>query len=177
MTSELKVCKRCAAEKPLASFGSHSHTKDGLQSRCKDCINAVSRAYRATPEAKEKMHEYHRRAVVKERVKEKDKARRNSPIGKKQITEAHRRYRESERGRIAAARTKERDVSSGKRIARIAVNNAVRDGRLPKVSTMICCSCGVPAEEFHHHRGYAKESWLDVIPLCRRCHCEADRRQ
>lgn len=51
-----------------------------------------------------------------------------------------------------------------------ALNYAIRRGKLPKVSTLICTDCGSPACHYHHHLGYEKEHWLDVIPLCRGCH-------
>jgi hypothetical protein len=57
-----------------------------------------------------------------------------------------------------------------KRKARTAVNNAVRDGIIPKVGTLQCVECDTVAEQYHHHNGYDKQHWLDVIPVCRGCH-------
>ncbi len=57
-----------------------------------------------------------------------------------------------------------------KKRARTAVSNAVRDDRLPKASEFECTGCGADAEEYHHHLGYSVVRWLDVIPLCRKCH-------
>ena len=35
----MKVCRVCKKEKLLESFGKHTHSFDGLDSRCKDCIS------------------------------------------------------------------------------------------------------------------------------------------
>jgi hypothetical protein len=50
-----------------------------------------------------------------------------------------------------------------------AVTNAVRDGKLPHISTQECEKCGAEAQEYHH-RYYDLDSWLNVVPLCRECH-------
>lgn len=53
--------------------------------------------------------------------------------------------------------------------ARAAVREAVRQGRLPKVTTIMCNRCPDTANEYHHH-SYERECWLDVEPLCHACH-------
>ncbi len=53
--------------------------------------------------------------------------------------------------------------------ARNAVAIAVKDGRLPRASTLLC-SCGDAASHYHHYLGHEREHWLDVIPLCPLCH-------
>ena len=55
-------------------------------------------------------------------------------------------------------------------IAHQAVQRAVVGGQLPAVTTRRCAHCGVVAEVYHHHNGYAPEHWLDVQPFCRSCH-------
>jgi 5-methylcytosine-specific restriction endonuclease McrA len=42
-----KVCVGCDTEKPFADFTKHSHSKDGLNPRCRTCTQALSRAGRA----------------------------------------------------------------------------------------------------------------------------------
>jgi hypothetical protein len=59
--------------------------------------------------------------------------------------------------------------------ARQATNSAVRDGKLPNVSTLKCVDCGNDAQQYHHHKGYAKKQYLEVIPLCVYCHIDRDR--
>lgn len=54
--------------------------------------------------------------------------------------------------------------------ARAAVNDAVRDGRLRSPSTLSCIDCGRQAVHYHHHKGYEKHFWLEVVPICHHCH-------
>ena len=50
-----------------------------------------------------------------------------------------------------------------------AVNNAIKRGDLPQVSTCDCVDCGVPAVEYHHE-DYSKP--LEVVALCKKCHAK-----
>lgn len=54
--------------------------------------------------------------------------------------------------------------------ARQAVRNAAARGGLPPVRSLPCVHCQGPAQQYHHHRGYSPEHWLDVLPICRLCH-------
>lgn len=89
-----------------------------------------------------------------------------------------RRYRESAERReyclsaakrypIAAREARKRysERHPERRRAHIAVNNALRDGRLQRGSS--CEVCGQPATEAHHH-DYTRP--LDVWWLCASCH-------
>lgn len=44
----MKVCSKCGHEKSLAAFAKCSRAKDGRQYCCKECGNALARAYRRT---------------------------------------------------------------------------------------------------------------------------------
>ena len=54
--------------------------------------------------------------------------------------------------------------------AKVYVQRAVRSGKLHKPS--LCPECRVPGRtvEGHHHFGYARENWLEVVWRCRSCH-------
>jgi hypothetical protein len=54
--------------------------------------------------------------------------------------------------------------------ARAAVREAMREGTLPRPDTLPCAGCGGTALEYHHHRGYSRQHWLSVTPLCKPCH-------
>lgn len=54
--------------------------------------------------------------------------------------------------------------------ARDAVSNAIKQGELPKAQTCPCHHCGRPAAVYHHYKGYRKEHFLDVVPVCDACH-------
>ncbi len=49
-----------------------------------------------------------------------------------------------------------------------AVTKAVKDGVLPPVTTQKCVDCGAIATAYDHYKGYAREHWRDVEPVCAR---------
>src|SRR6266705_3418066 len=51
-----------------------------------------------------------------------------------------------------------------------ALNGAVRYGKITKPESCEKCLATGCRIEGHHHRGYAKEFWLDVLWLCCPCH-------
>lgn len=55
-------------------------------------------------------------------------------------------------------------------IGLLAVAAAVKRGDLPRIRTRWCFDCMRQARIYHHHRGYAPEHLLDVIPVCYDCH-------
>ena len=58
---------------------------------------------------------------------------------------------------------------SEKLIAQKALNNAVKSGLIPHISTRTCVLCGSKAHVYHHW-SYAEEDWFNVTPLCGSCH-------
>lgn len=61
--------------------------------------------------------------------------------------------------------------------AHMAIVRAVKQGMKP-ATAFICADCGqAQAEEYHHYKGYAKEHWLDVVPLCLPCHAKTKQRR
>jgi hypothetical protein len=99
-----------------------------------------------------------------------------SEHGKRAGLERQKRYSQTERGkevrRQAAARMRAKYPERDK--ARKRISQLVADGRLPPARDLACKKCGSNASEYHHHLGYDKEHWFDVIPLCHDCHESAD---
>lgn len=56
-----------------------------------------------------------------------------------------------------------------------AVTAAVELGIMPPAAMLDCLSCRRRAKHYHHHLGYEEEHWLDVIPLCVKCHMREHR--
>lgn len=61
--------------------------------------------------------------------------------------------------------------------AQNAVRNATRYDKLPRPDTLQCHYCPAQAEQYHHHKGYAPEHWLDVVPACRNCHTKINEKR
>ena len=57
--------------------------------------------------------------------------------------------------------------------ARQAINRGYRTGKVPKpIFCQFCLTSCRP--EAHHHLGYEREHWLDVVWLCKRCHTDIE---
>lgn len=143
-----KKCSKCGESKDLEMFCKKSKSRDGLNTQCRQCTGKTGKAYRIRPGAK------------------KPRKRQRSAWDIKNQSRYNRMYPEAR----ARARAKWLEENPGALKAQRAVSNAVRDKRLSRVSTLTCHHCGQPAQEYHHHLGYAPEHALDVIPLCRACH-------
>lgn len=158
-----KICTECKQLKDLNSF-SPGNAKFDRHSRCKECNAKIAKEYRKTKRGKEYQKQYWKsdrgkRVLSRYKTSEKGKQAGRKYTQSKNGKEKLRQYTQSKR-REDKARFQ----------ARAAVNNAVRSGKLPKVSTQKCISCYKNAQDYHHHKGHNKENWLDVIPMCRKCH-------
>ncbi|MEE9354787.1 MAG: hypothetical protein V3U75_04280 [Methylococcaceae bacterium] len=149
-----KRCFDCKKNKPLTEYHKNCATKDGYQDDCKCCRNKRSEDYRKTTEGKI----YNRKYMRKYNKTEKRKT-------------YFRNYRTSENYKTSQKNSHEKSIlKTPERFkARSIVSNAVATGKLASAKTLTC-SCGEQAEQYHHHKGYAKEHWLDVIAVCMPCH-------
>ncbi len=78
------------------------------------------------------------------------------------------RYRKSEKGLCVSRQAYKRNRI--KKIASATVRGKVRNGKMPHAKSFTCNYCPNQASEYHHHKGYKRENWLDVIPICIPCH-------
>lgn len=77
-------------------------------------------------------------------------------------------WRKTPEGRAARLREYHAIKTTPDGIARRALRQAVRSGRVQRPEV---CDNGHPGPiEGHHHRGYAPEFHLDVVWLCKDCH-------
>lgn len=161
-----KLCGICKSHKPLSEFSKNIRSKDGRFSWCKKCVSnrnrqpeikhareKKNRAWRLTPRAK---------AITKLAARKWERANRKR---------ARCRTSESRRNKQNQYMREYRKRNVGKSQARAAVSDAVRRRILPRVGALTC-RCGNRASNYHHHKGYDKVYWLDVIPLCRLCHAK-----
>jgi len=138
----LAVCKKCGEEKPVAAFYAHPFGRNGRLSKCADCTKADVRANRAA------RLEYYR-AYERERAKLPHRVEARQQYVRQNGQRAH------------------PEPDPVKRSARVAVGNALRDGKLIKPPH--CEVCAAPDEAIHgHHDDYTKS--LDVIWCCSACH-------
>lgn len=131
----LKRCFKCGDEKPRDAFYAHPQMADGLLGKCRDCAKKDVRSHRLQNA---------------DSVREYDRARSKAPH---RVADRARRFREYV------------EAHPERRAAHVAVNNAVRAGKLAKTP---CAFCGAEGRLEAHHHDYAKP--LDVTWLCKPCH-------
>lgn len=137
-----KACFKCGATKPLDAFYKHPMMADGHLNKCADCTRSDVRANRAARVEYYQAYDRNRARDPQRMFEKKEREKLNPP-----------------------APRVETDLL--KRAARVAVGNAVRDGRLKKPPE--CEICAVSDERLHgHHDDYSKP--LDVIWVCAACH-------
>jgi len=144
----LIACKKCDETKMESQFYLNSATSK-RDTTCKECVKARVRQYRA--DNLESVRAYDRERGQLEHRKEANRARSHL---------YNNRPAKPWRGR-----------NIEKYRAHVAVNNAVRDGRLAKKDR--CERCNGTYALQGHHDDYSKP--LDVQWLCRHCHGERHR--
>lgn len=156
---ETKYCPHCEQFKPLDKFYK-KRAGNGVFSICIDCRRVQGKEYWEAN--KERLRQWTRERYY--RNKERHRA-------------IQRRYSASEKGRAMQRRKYQRRKAKdlNKVRVRAALSHAIADGKLPSASRLICSECGKQAEQYHHHLGYEPEHWLDVIPLCKKCHDDIHR--
>ncbi len=136
----VKKCPKCKETKNFTKFYKSRFTKDGLHGWCKICCLKGNLRYQQTEGGKEA----HQRARQKYD---------QTPAGK----ESHRKSTQ-----------KIRQDYPQKHKARNTLNNAIRDGKLERLT--YCEHCFREGLAEGHHPDYDKP--LEVIWLCRGCHTE-----
>lgn len=133
----MKTCTKCGESLPRSEFYAHPLKGDGLMGTCKEC---------------------HRRTVA---------ANRTAKRSQYAAYERERFRRPQRRERLAEYQLRMREAHPERRAARIAVGNALRDGRLTREP---CRACGTTIRVQAHHADYSRP--LDVEWLCFKHHRE-----
>ncbi|MCJ7483868.1 MAG: hypothetical protein MUO31_12995 [Thermodesulfovibrionales bacterium] len=152
-----KTCRTCKETKPLSEFYKHSTSRDGYRSDCIKCNLQYKKHYAQTPNG---------------RVNHLKAKRRYSKTDKCKV--ARKRYNNSEKGKLNARYHAKRYCKQHPNRAKAThvVNHSVERGELPRPKTLQCHYGNHPAREYHHWHGYAPEHWLDVVPICKKCHAK-----
>ena len=107
------------------------------------------------------------RPTCKDCTNSRNKAYKKTEAGKI----AERRYSNGDAGKKTRKGISDRYASKNrdKRLAKATVQQAIRHGKLLPVSGCKCAKCGKQAEHYHHW-SYERQHWLDVVPVCAKCH-------
>ena len=171
----MKTCSKCKEKKPRKEFYKDKSKKDGLASICKDCacIYRKSNARKKT-QARYGKSEKGTKAHARYNKSSKRKtasARYYRSKGKETMT----KYGKTEKGKVVRRKAKADWAKRNpeKVNAKSKIHGLVRQGKMPRPSTLTC-RCGAPAAEYHHP-DYSKP--LEVISLCVSCHKTVHRGQ
>ena len=148
----MKTCCVCKQSLPINMF------HKGNKSNCKECRKIETREYYLKNRQKvlDRNREWRKNNPEKFRESAKKLYERHKNEGK--AIEYSRRY---------AAKYPD------KKKARAKVMVALRSKNITMPEA--CEGCSINARlEAHHYLGYAKDHWLDIKWLCKKCHVEAD---
>jgi len=155
MRMEIKYCSRCKQNKSPIEFNKHAGNKNGLQHWCKSCTSIYAKEYSQTSIGRAKNRKHSRMY-------------KSSPKGA--VTRQCYENREDVKLKRYLYIVEYRKQNPEKSKARRKVQYAIEKGSLPKASSLECVGCGNKAHEYHHYKGYESKHWLDVEPICKKCH-------
>ncbi len=145
-----KTCTKCKQVKPLSEFSPRKSRPCGYKSCCKVCASVDVITYYYTDKGKAAAKQY--RQSINRKI-------------------ANHKYKQTEKGKVTERRYYRKSYYKDFKIkSRVTVSQAIRNNRLPSSKLLKCTYCQNQANEYHHHLGYDKVHWLDVIPICHICH-------
>lgn len=162
-SSQTKRCTKCKAEKLLSEFCKDKSRLGGHNCYCKSCCSKLAAEYQ--------------KGKGREISSARSRRYRQTERGARLYKASNKAYRNRDKGREYCRKSakKYRTRWPQKAKARNAVSSEVRAGRIPPAKTLPCKQCDANAELYHHHKGYEKNHWLDVIPLCHKCDRQAHK--
>jgi len=169
---QTKQCSKCKQEKPVSEFYKQTSNKTGYKSQCKECCYEYEKERRKRPESLKKYKEACKRYQQTEKYilkyKRNNRKYALTEIGQKNKRKGRLKYRNSEKYQITIKRYNEENRAKNQ--ARWAIKQAIKIGKMKRAKEYKCNLCNIPAYCYHHNKGYNPKHWLDVIPLCRKCH-------
>lgn len=155
-----KRCSKCKQTKPISEFHKNPASHGGHINACKNCQHQQQKYYRQSTKGKSVRECY----IKSEKGKTAYKRYEQSTKCKTQ----RKLYHRSKEGKATDKRFYIHHPNNIK--ATKAVNHSIEAGKLISPSFLFCHYCHKPAQQYHHWHGYAPEHWLDVIPVCIKCH-------
>lgn len=163
---KMKKCNKCQQFRDYSEFEKDKSKKDGYATICRIC----RKEYRSRPEIKARAKEREQSTSVKLTRK----IYRLSDKGKQVSKESYTRNYD----KLYKAQVERHNKDPKKRKAKAKITSEIRAKRMRKAKEFTCVSCNnAQASDYHHYLGYELEHWLDVIPVCRKCHVDITRRE
>lgn len=159
-----KSCNKCKLPKTPTEFSKSKQMKGGYRNDCKICQSKYQKEYNQTEKGRKAQKKGQKRYRQTEKCKIRN--RRYNQSQKRKL--ARKRYQITEKYKLTRKNWHIQNPQYKKALNAICC--AVKVDKLPRINTLPCHYCGEQAEQYHHHKGYAPEHRLDVIPLCKQCH-------
>jgi hypothetical protein len=142
--------------------------KDDRLNKCKSCVCAYVRRRKKSEAGKFSDKKYNQSDKGKAALKRYQQSEKGKVVCRK----ANKKYRQSKKGKAANRREgfRKRRKYPEKVKAIKAVSHAIEASKLPRANTLLCHYCSKPAQQYHHWHGYEPDHWLDVVPVCIKCH-------
>jgi len=166
----MKTCRICLQTKALSEFYKN-HSKDGYFNECKVCQKAYARKYQSLEIVKNRQKKYQQQESA--RIYQQLYRQYYHQSGRYAIAKKRHRQTEKYKNTLKRYCTQHPELQK----AWATVNIAVRAGKMPRPDTLQCSYSNHPATQYHHHKGYEKEHWLDVLPTCAKCHKKLHKRK
>ena len=93
--------------------------------------------------------------------------------GKDALKKGYKKWVNSPKGKINRRKSAKEyyEKNKEKHRAKYKINYAIRKGRMLRASNFTCQICNdKKAQDYHHYLGHEPEHYLDVIPVCKKCH-------
>lgn len=160
-----RQCVGCKIVKPTTEFR-------GLRTRCKACCYKQCQVWLKTPAGQASVRKHLRSDKCRARHRAYSKTPQQQAYWK--ILRSTEEHKAMMRQSVDKYRFANPDLIK----ARTAFSNAVRGGRIQKPLTCSQCRKKTTPHKLHghHHKGYAKANWFNVIWLCVDCHGLVHRR-
>lgn len=142
-----KKCCLCKEIKDFSEFTKYKNGKHGLAHRCRICKHLSDKRYYDSQKGQQRYANYRETDTFKQYIKS-DNYKERHLVGA-------RKYNKKHPDRIKAHGF---------------INNLIKSKRIARPDTFICFNCTSPAKHYHHHLGYKKINWANVIPICIKCH-------
>ena len=169
----MKICSHCRQEKTYSEFSKYYRANDGRQKYCKDCAKiAFKKWYQANINKQRKNAlDYYNTHREKSIGGMRQRYWRNPEKARARSREATKKVQDKSNAWHKKRRREHPEIFKAHR----AVKKAVQKGELPPQNERACNNCGQMANQYHHYLGYKEENWLNVAPLCYKCHGKEKR--
>jgi hypothetical protein len=153
---DTKTCNICKESKPLDQFYTHPSTKDGRQSKCRECSRAYANKYARSERGQELRRKLRTKPEVRAKSKIRSSKNHHDPANYERRKKTLREYHKKNKYRSKANSMITSEIRQGKRLP------------ASEVPCIFEADGTCYGKHNWHHDSYRKEDWGKV-----NCHCRS----